>query len=36
MIFGIISIALCAIIIAVFLERVKELRSGETNDLDKY
>lgn len=35
-IFGIIALALCGLMIAMFVERVKEIRSGETDDLDNY
>jgi len=35
-VFGIIAVALCATMIAMFVERIKEIRSGEEDDLDNY
>ncbi len=32
----VIPIAICALIIAVAIQRVREIKSGETDDLDKY
>ncbi len=33
---GLLPLAVCATVIGVLVQRVRELKSGETDDLDKY